>query len=287
MARHTSYRLGGPAALFIECSSVHDLNLTFATLANHQLPWAVVGKGSNLLVSDDGWDGAIITLTSQFREFSLPEVEAGSGKQLLVAGSAVILSNLVQAAFKNGLSGFEFAVGIPGTLGGALAMNAGGAKQWIGEIVESLTVYRPGSGLMRIRGNQLPWSYRSSGLAAQDIIIESELWVVPGNTGQIRAKMEASLKQRKKTQPLTKPSAGSVFKNPPEQHAGQLIDSLGLKGFSIGGAQVSELHANFIVNNGSATAADVLAIILEVQNRVKEAYGTELQTEIRFLGFAS
>jgi UDP-N-acetylmuramate dehydrogenase len=301
MARHTSYRIGGPAALYIECASIHDLGLALQTITNQQLPWAIIGKGSNLLISDAGFTGAILTLTTQFRDFALPDAITGqmqqersqvtspslapNGKQLLVAGSGVMLSNLVQAAFKNGLSGFEFAVGIPGTLGGALAMNAGSATEWIGSIVQSLTVYRPGHGLLRLQGNELPWNYRNAGLPAADIIVESELWVQPGHTGQIRAKMEASLKRRKKTQPLNKPSAGSVFRNPADASAGMLIESLGLKGFTIGGAQVSEVHANFIVNNGSATAADVLAIILEVRRRVKEEYGQELQTEIRFIGF--
>ncbi|MCL2530063.1 MAG: UDP-N-acetylmuramate dehydrogenase, partial [Coriobacteriia bacterium] len=182
-------------------------------------------------------------------------------------------------------SGFEFAVGIPGTLGGALAMNAGSATEGIGSIVNKLTVYRPMVGLMRIQGNELPWEYRSSGIPEGDIIVEAELRAKPGNIMQIQAKMEAALNLRKAAQPLTVPSAGSVFRNPPGASAGKMIDDLGLKGLSVGGAEVSKKHANFIVNNGSATAADVLAIIMEVRRRVKVEYGTELQTEIRFIGF--
>ena len=290
MNRHTSFHIGGPVALYIECASVHDLGVAFEVLASTQLPWAIVGRGSNLLVSDDGWRGAVLTLTGQFKEMTAPfivdgPVEETTDRQSIVAGGGVILANLVQSAFKHGFSGFEFAVGIPGTLGGALAMNAGSATEGIGTLVTKLTVYRPGVGLVRIVGSELPWDYRSSGLPAKDIIVEAELLAKPGHTAQIRAKMEGSLNRRKAQQPLTKPSAGSVFRNPPGASAGKMIEDLGLKGFSIGGAEISPVHANFIVNNGSATASDVLAIIMEVRKRVKEEYGTDLQTEIRFIGF--
>jgi UDP-N-acetylmuramate dehydrogenase len=283
MSRHTSYRIGGPVGLYLECASLRDLSSSFEVLRRYGIPWAVLGKGSNILVADQGWPGAILTFTGQFRKFNFPDRD--SENNLVVAGSGVMLSSLVQAAFKGGFSGFEFAVGIPGTLGGALAMNAGTSKEWIGQIVHALTVYRPDHGLRRIARNQLEWGYRTSSLLLEDIIVEAELQVTPGHIGQIRAKMEASLSRRKRTQPLTKPSAGSVFKNPPGEHAAQLIENVGLKGFSIGAAEVSSVHANFIVNNGSATAADVLAIILEIEHRVKDSYGLELQTEIRFIGF--
>ncbi|MDR2109193.1 MAG: UDP-N-acetylmuramate dehydrogenase [Coriobacteriales bacterium] len=283
MARHTSYRIGGPADLFVECATVHDLTETFATLGKWGLPWVIVGKGSNLLVSDAGFRGAVVTLGRQFKSLTLPDEHAESGR--LVAGGGVLLPNLVQSSFKNGLSGFEFAVGIPGTLGGALAMNAGSAEEWIGSKVATLTVVRPGEGLVRYYAEQLAWDYRSAGLPGGEVIVECELKVNRGNTAQIRARMEGVMNRRKKTQPLTKPSAGSVFRNPPKARAGQLIESVGLKGYTVGGAQVSELHANFIINNGSATATDVVAIIMEIRRRVKEEHGTELQPEIRFLGF--
>ncbi len=290
MNRHTTYHIGGPVALYVECASVHDLSVCFEVVTAERLPWTVVGKGSNLLVSDAGWRGVVLTLVGEFKEIATPSlpdelVESTVARRSIVAGGGVILSNLVQTAFKNGFSGFEFAVGIPGTLGGALAMNAGTADEGIGNIVSKLTVYRPGTGLMRIQGRELPWNYRSSGLPSGDIIVESELCTAPGHIAQIRAKMEASLGRRKATQPLTKPSAGSVFRNPAGASAGKMIEDLGFKGYQVGGAEVSPVHANFIVNNGSATAADVLAIIMEIRRRVKDEYGTELQTEIRLLGF--
>ncbi|MDR3037009.1 MAG: UDP-N-acetylmuramate dehydrogenase [Coriobacteriales bacterium] len=284
MARHTSYRLGGPASLFIECATIADINRCLEVLDTHGISWCVVGKGSNLLVSDEGFKGAVLTLGREFKYFSFPDEAAG--ETLLVAGGGVILQNLVQSAFKGGYSGLEFSVGIPGTFGGALFMNAGSAREWMGAIVDSLTVLRPGQGLVRYAAHELPWGYRSSGVPAGEIILEGRLRVQKGHLGHIRAKMEASLKRRRKTQPLTVPNAGSVFRNPPDASAGQIIESLGLKGYTVGGASVSELHANFIVNNGDATAADVVAIIMYVRQRVREEYGHELQPEVRFIGFS-
>ncbi|MCL2807292.1 MAG: UDP-N-acetylmuramate dehydrogenase [Coriobacteriia bacterium] len=291
MNRHTSFHIGGPVSLYVECASVRDLHTCLKVITAEQMPWVVIGKGSNLLVSDEGWRGMVLTLAGQFREIIIPTLadeQPGEGalcSQSMVVGAGVILANLVQTAFKHGFSGFEFAVGIPGSLGGALAMNAGTATEGIGSIVSKLTVYRPQVGLMRVLGSDLPWSYRSSGISPGDIIVEAELLTKPGNISQIQAKMEAALGRRKATQPLTKPSAGSVFRNPPDTSVGRMIEHLGLKGYRVGGAEVSLKHANFIVNNGSATAADVLAIIREVSRRVKDEYGTKLQTEIRFVGF--
>ncbi|MDR0347785.1 MAG: UDP-N-acetylmuramate dehydrogenase [Coriobacteriales bacterium] len=284
MTRHTSYRIGGPAALYVECASVADIKRCLEVLKDHDLPWCVIGKGSNLLVSDEGFNGAVITLGREFKQFSFPDESAG--ETLLVAGAGVILSNLAQSAFKGGYSGLEFSVGIPGTLGGALFMNAGSATEWMGGIVDSLTVLHPEKGLVRYEAHELPWDYRHSGIPSGEIILEGSLRVAKGHLGQIRAKMEGSLKRRRRTQPLTVPNAGSVFRNPPDLSAGQLIDALGLKGYTVGGASVSEMHANFIINNGTATAADVIAIIMYIRNRVKEEYGKELQPEIRFIGFS-
>lgn len=298
MNRHTSFHIGGPASLYVECASVHDIHVCLEVAAIERMPWTIIGKGSNLLVSDAGWHGMVLTLTGHFKEIATPAALAEqrfgeqpfgetAGHLNVLAGSGVILANLVQVAFRQGLGGFEFAVGIPGTLGGALAMNAGTATEYIGAIVSKLVVYRPGTGLMRVDGRELPWEYRASGIASGDIIVEAELSAKPGNVRHIQAKMEAALNRRKAAQPLTQASAGSVFRNPPGPGltAGEMVEELGLKGYKVGGAEISTRHANFIVNNGSATAADVLAIIMEVRKRVKDEYGKELQTEIRFIGF--
>jgi UDP-N-acetylmuramate dehydrogenase len=285
MARHTSFHIGGPAALFIECASIADLSRSLTVILEHGLSWTVVGKGTNLLVADAGFNGAVLTLGAEFKRFNFPEEE--HEESLLVAGGGVILSNLVQSTFKSGYSGLEFAVGIPGTLGGAVYMNAGSAQEWIGAIVESVTVFQQNGGLKRYERDDLPWRYRCSGIPLGEIVLECELRVKQGNPGSIRPKMEASLKRRRRNQPLSQPNAGSIFKNPRDDvSAGGLIDKLGLKGFQVGGARVSEMHANFIVNKGSATAADVLAIIKKIRERVEEEYGYELQPEIRFIGFS-
>jgi UDP-N-acetylmuramate dehydrogenase len=280
---HTSFRIGGAAALLIECACIADISHALKVCHAHRLPWVVIGKGSNILVADQGFAGAVLVLGSEFKHYRLPDPDAGS--QLLISGAGVLLANLVQDAFKQGYRGLEFAVGIPGTIGGALFMNAGSAKEWIGSITETLTVLRESEGLVRLDGRDLPWEYRHSGLARSDIIVEASLRIEPGHLGQIRAKMEASAKRRKKTQPLTMPNAGSIFRNPPGDSAGRLIEACGLKDFRIGGASVSQVHANFIINQENATAADVAALIMHLRKQVKQQHGIELQPEIRFIGF--
>jgi len=284
MARHTSFRIGGPASLYIECACLSDINRSLEVLKAHSLPWLIVGKGSNLLVSDEGYKGAILTLGQEFKYFSFPD--ESQGERQLIAGAGVMLSNLVQDAFRDGYSGLEFCVGIPGTFGGALYMNAGSSTEWMGSIVDSITVLRPEQGLVLYEGRDLPWQYRKSGIPMGEVIVEGRLRVKKGHLSSIRAKMEGSLKRRRKSQPLNVPSAGSVFQNPEGISAGQMIESLGLKGFSVGGARVSDVHANFIVNNGQATAADVVALVIYIRERIKEEYGQELQPEIRFVGFS-
>ncbi|NTU89515.1 MAG: UDP-N-acetylmuramate dehydrogenase [Actinobacteria bacterium] len=278
MSRHATFHIGGPASLFIECASMADLTLVMSVLEKHSMPWSIIGKGSNLLISDAGCRSAIITLGKEFKKSAFVDTT-------LVAGAGIALSSIVQEAFKLGYSGFEFAVGIPGTLGGALFMNAGTRTEWVGSVVEAITLYSPEEGLVRRRGEEIPWSYRKSGIMRGEIILEAELSMKPGDIGSIRAKMEASLSRRKKSQPLSFPSAGSVFKNPPDESAGKLIESVGLKGYRCGGAQISEMHANFIVNTGNAKAQDVVDLIVLARNRVKEVYGIELQPEVQFLGF--
>ena len=277
MSRHTTYRIGGPAALFVECASVTDLCAAASILAEEDIEWTVLGKGSNVLVSDDGYDGAILTLGRDFKRHALEDDH-------LRSGAGVILAAVVQDAFKLGVSGLEFAVGIPGTLGGALAMNAGSREQWIGAIVESVTVFEPGAGLVRLRGPEVAWAYRRTDLPKLGIIVEAVLRVVESDAVGIRRAMEASLRRRKRSQPLGMPSAGSVFVNPGGDSAGRLIEAAGLKGAKVGGAAISDVHANFIVNAGGATAADVLSLVRLVRDAVRHSNGIELRPEIRFLG---
>lgn len=277
LARHTTYRIGGPAALFIECATVTDLASAIPILAEEGVEWTVLGKGSNVLASDSGYEGAVLTLGHDFKRHSIEEGH-------LRSGAAVLLAAIVQDAFKLGLSGLEFAVGIPGTVGGALAMNAGSKDVWIGSVVESVTLFAPGQGLIALRGPEIAWGYRQSGLSARGIIVETALRVSESDEVDIRRAMEASLRRRKRTQPLGVPSAGSVFKNPDGDSAGRLIEAVGLKGMRLGGAMVSEVHTNFIVNTGGATANDVVALVKLIREAVKDVYGIELKPEIRFLG---
>jgi UDP-N-acetylmuramate dehydrogenase len=195
-----------------------------------------------------------------------------------------VLAHLVQEAFSRGLSGLEWAVGIPGTLGGALAMNAGTRDGWIGQVVDTATLFVPGEGLVLVHGRDVVWDYRRSGLAGKGLILEASLRVEQGEPVRIRAQMERSLKDRKSTQPLGQASAGSVFVNPPGDSAGRLIEAAGLKGSRDGRARISPVHANFIVNEGGATARDVLGLVATVRRVVLESSGIELQPEIRFLG---
>lgn len=277
MARHTSFRIGGPAAIFAQLETVADVVAALDVLEAEGVAWVIVGRGSNLLVSDEGYEGAVLVLGREFKR------HAHEGERLTV-GAATQLSALVREAFNAGLTGLEWAVGVPGTLGGALAMNAGTRAGTVGDTVESATLFVPGEGMRLIRGSDVGWGYRSSGLAGRGIILEAVLRARPGDAAMIRASMERQLKERKSSQPLGSPSAGSVFVNPDGGSAGRLIESAGLKGLAIGGAQVSPVHANFIVNTGGATASDVVGLIRKVQMAVKDIHGIDLRPEIRFLG---
>jgi len=277
LARHTTYHIGGPAALFVECATVADLAAATCILAEEEIEWTVLGKGSNVLASDAGYSGAVLTLGRDFKRHVIDDDH-------LRSGAGVILAAVVQDAFKVGLSGLEFAVGIPGTVGGALAMNAGSRDEWIGSIVESVTLFAPGRGLVAVRGPEIVWEYRRSDLPSRGIIVEAVLRVTESDEVGIRRAMEANLRRRKRTQPLNMPSAGSVFVNPQGDSAGRLIEAAGLKRARVGGAMVSDVHANFIVNAGGATAADVVALVRLIRETVKDANGIELRPEIRFLG---
>ncbi len=281
MSRHTTYRIGGPAHFFVRVDTLTSLSQTCSVCEESGIPWVVIGRGSNLLVADEGFAGAVIILGRDFRTLKVDD-----GCHRFIAGAGVLLSAVVQKAFQESLAGLEFAVGTPGTMGGAIRMNAGSAKEWLGALVYTVTTFSTKKGLVKYRGSDIAWGYRSSSIPAQEVVVECELSMEPSDPVFIHAKMEASLKRRKSSQPLDEPSCGSVFKNPAAESAGALIDRLGLKGARIGGACISPKHANFIVNDGKATAEDVRRLMAMVQMRVKEAYGIELTPEVRFLGFA-
>lgn len=280
MARHTTYRIGGPARAFVEVNSIAALGAILKVCADEQLPWFITGKGSNLLVSDEGYDGVVITLAGDFRAWRFDDEV-----QHVVVGTGTMLSRLVQEVFHHGYSGMEFAVGTPGTVGGALVQNAGTRNDWMGSRVVSVTAYNAQTGLKRYVASDLTWGYRSSSFLPNEVLVECELKLERAFSGNIHERMTSLLARRKTSQPLDYPSCGSVFRNPEQGSAGALIEEAGLKGKACGGACISEKHANFIVNTGSASAHDVLTLIRTAREEVRRRYGIELETEVRFLGF--
>lgn len=281
LSRHTTYRIGGPARFYVQVNSMRALVRLTDACESADTPWIVVGRGSNLLVSDEGYAGVVVKLGRDFRMCRFDEAVSR-----FCAGAGVALSSVVQEAFHRSLAGLEFAVGTPGTLGGALRMNAGSRTEWLGSRVASVTTFSPREGLRRRLGSEVEWGYRTTSLRPDEVVLECELAVEAADPFFIRGKMEASLARRKKTQPLNEPSCGSVFRNPEGASAGELIERVGLKGKRVGGAQISTVHANFIVNKGKATARDVRALIELAQSKVFEEYGIELSPEVKFIGFA-
>lgn len=280
MARHTTYRIGGPARAFVEVNSLAALGSVLGVCEREGLSWYAVGKGSNLLVADEGFDGVVIALAGEFREWQFDDEE-----QSVVVGAGTMLSRLVQEVFHRGYSGLEFAVGTPGTVGGALVQNAGTRDDWIGARVQSVTTYRCREGLHRYAASDLSWGYRTSSFRPDELIVECELKLERAFAGNINERMSSLLERRRGNQPLDRHSCGSVFRNPEGHSAGALIESVGLKGARSGGAEISDKHANFIVNADGATAADVMSLICTAREEVRRHYGIELQTEVKFLGF--
>ena len=280
LSRRTSYRIGGPARLLILVHSYAALGKVVDVLAAENVDWVILGKGSNVLASDAGYEGAVIILDDEFARVSF---DADEG--LICAGAGALLSKVVADAAKAELSGLEFCVGIPGTVGGAVSMDAGTRREWIGQRVRDLVVYRPGEGLHRYEGHEIEWGYRCTSIPTSEIILEATLELAHGERSAISADMESRLARRRRTQPMGKPTCGSVFRNPPDRSAGILIDSCGCKGLSSGRAQVSAEHANFIVNNGGATASDVVSLIQLMHDAVLANHGVDLKCEVKLLGF--
>lgn len=278
LAKETTFRVGGPAALFLVVETFDELTAVFKTIREYEPPWLVIGKGSNVLVSDAGFDGVVVRLGSDFQR-----VEVTGNK--IRAGGGAMLSIIVQTALKHALGGLAFAIGIPGTVGGAVAGNAGAHGDSFGGLVRSATIFTPEGALKRVDREEITFRYRESSLAGQGIIAEVVLEMTPGDPELIAVDMDRFFRRRKESQPLNFPSAGSTFKNPPGDSAGRLIEAAGCKGLRIGGAQVSEKHANFVVNTGDASASDIHRLIFEVRGRVREASGVLLTPEIKMIGW--
>jgi UDP-N-acetylmuramate dehydrogenase len=273
LAKHTWYGLGGPADYFIRPTGVDRLKEVIRRCKENGLKMYVLGFGSNLLVSDEGVRGAVVKLDAEaFRQVRVED-------DLVTAGAGVDLSQLVLDCIKKGLSGLEGLTGIPGSIGGAVRMNAGGRFGDIGTAVESVTVMDVHGKVHDKAKPELAFDYRSSNIASR-FILGATLRLAPGDPEQIMRTVQEAWIYKKNHQPLNTRNCGCVFKNPPGQSAGALIDRMGLKGLQVGGAKVSEKHANFIVAEKGCTSGDVLRLIDSVREKVKEGSGIELETEI-------
>lgn len=277
MDRHTTFRVGGPARRFVRPGSEEACGALLELAEVQAWPVLVVGNGSNLLVSDEGLDRLVI------HTGGLDSLER-TGERTIRAGAGVSLARLASFAQKEGLGGLEFAHGIPGSLGGAVFMNAGAYGGEMKQVLSSVAAWFPGGGVKEIPACGLELGYRRSIFSSREgAVLAAEIALEPREAGEIRDRMEELGRRRREKQPLELPSAGSVFKRPQGHFAGALIEQCGLKGTRVGGAQVSEKHAGFIVNTGGATSADVLGLIREVQRVVKEKTGVELEPEVRIV----
>ena len=278
MSLHTTFRIGGPADLFVTPGSIQAVADSIRICKETQTPYAVIGNGSNLLVSDTGYRGVIIQIGRNLNQVSV------NGEEIRAQAGAM-LSVIAKTALSESLTGFEFASGIPGTLGGAAVMNAGAYGGEMKDVLTEVTVLTREGEIRTIPAEKLEMGYRTS-LAAKNgwIILEAVLKFQKGDAEAIRGRMEELKMQRVTKQPLDLPSAGSTFKRPEGYFAGKLIMDAGLRGFTVGGAQISEKHCGFVVNKGGATAEDVRNLICAVQKKVEEDAGVKLEPEVKFLG---
>lgn len=278
MSLHTSFKIGGPADFFVTPKNIEKLVRTIKLCAKDKIPYYVIGNGSNLLVTDKGFRGVIIQIYKNFDDINIVG-------DRVYAQAGVLLSKLSKEIYNASLEGFEFASGIPGTLGGAVFMNAGAYGGEMKDIVESVTVITHQGDLIDLPKEALSLDYRSSVLQKEDYVaISVTLQLKKGNKASIKQILDDLTIKRTTKQPLELPSAGSTFKRPEGYFAGKLIMDSGLSGFSIGDAQVSEKHCGFVVNKGNATSEDVLLLIDHVRKVVKENFGVELEPEIKLLG---
>lgn len=285
MARHTSFRVGGPAALMALPKTLGEASAVLKAAFEAGIEPFFLGNGSNLLVADTGYDGLVIKLAGELEEIRCIPPEKPGANARLEAGAAALLSRLSKAALEHGLTGLEFAQGIPGSVGGAVTMNAGA---YGGEIAQVLlrVVCLERDGTKRVySGANCDLRYRHSRFSGGgSLICQAVFALTEGDREEISARMEDFAGRRKAKQPLDLPSAGSTFKRPEGHFAAALIEECGLKGFRVGGAQVSEKHAGFVVNTGGASCADILTLIGEVRRRVKERTGVTLELEVKTLG---
>ena len=277
MSRHTTFRIGGPAALMALPRTVGEAKAAVKAARALEVEPFFLGNGSNLLVDDGGYPGFVVKLAGDFDQ--IREVNRG-----LEAGSAVLLSRLSNALLGRGLTGLEFAGGIPGSVGGAVTMNAGAYGGEVAQVLESATFLDESGEVRTLPAPECGFGYRKSVFSDRKcLILKARFHLEQGGPAAIKARMEELAAKRREKQPLEYPSAGSMFKRPPGHFAAALIDQCGLKGLAVGGAQVSEKHAGFVVNRGGATCADVLELVRQVKEEVLRQTGVELEMEVKVL----
>ena len=278
MDRHTTFRVGGPAECFVTVDCAKQLQKVLQYLKQTGREYFLLGNGSNLLVSDEGYRGVIIALSGEFAKIERRD-------NVIRAGAGVLLGSTAQEALKAGLTGLEFAAGIPGTVGGGVRMNAGAYGGEMSQVVTKVEVMNEEGEILALDNAAMEFGYRTSAIKTNPyVVLWVEITLIPGDPEAIRSTMQNLAQQRRDKQPLEMPSAGSTFKRPEGMFAGKLIQDSGLRGHKHGGAQISEKHCGFIVNCGDATAADIKALIEETQETVEKNFGVVLEPEVIFLG---
>ncbi|MFH1059724.1 MAG: UDP-N-acetylmuramate dehydrogenase [Pseudomonadota bacterium] len=277
LAGHTTWGIGGPAWCFCRVQSAAEAVAVAGAARVAGMAVKALGRGSNLLVGDRGFAGVVLSLAG---ELATSRVDGAT----IAAGGGAALPSLVRLAAEQGLAGLEWAAGIPASLGGAIANNAGASGGQMSELIETVELLLADGALQTLAGHDLGGGYRRGGLPAGAVVLGARLRLTFDDQAAVAARTRAILARRKATQPLGAATAGSVFKNPPGDHAGRLIEAAGCKGWRQGGAMVSERHANFIENAGKASAADVLALMERVRARVRAACGVELEAEVEVVG---
>ncbi len=278
MSKHTTFRVGGNADYFVVVKNAEEIKCVLKLCKEENIPYYILGNGSNLLVGDGGYRGVIIQI---WKEMSNIKVE-GAG---IRAQAGVLLSKIGNVALDAGLTGFEFAAGIPGCLGGAVMMNAGAYGGEMKDVLKEVTVLTEDGECLTLQNEELELGYRTSIVAKKGyIVLEAFIQLEQGDKDKIKERMNELKLQRTTKQPLEYPSAGSTFKRPEGYFAGKLIQDAGLRGFQVGGAQVSEKHCGFVINKGGATAADIMELVSKVQEKIQAEFGVQLEMEIKRLG---
>ncbi len=286
MVRHTTLRVGGVAALFVTCDTFTALRRTVDALLACGVPWVIMGRGSGVIVADEGFAGAVLCLGEEFRRLRVDD------RQTMHAGAAVNVQRAVQDAFSRGLTGLEGLAGVPGTMGGAVSTNATMGDSFIGTIVDEIVSFRPGTGFVRHAGSDVTWFPRVTDLPSSEVILEVAVRLAVGGVEAEKRLMETALSWRGSTQPIRRPSVDAIFADPVGEDgrmidARGLIESCGMAGHTCGRARAFEANPNYIVNLGGATSSEVVQVIYDIMSKVRQSHGIELRPEVKFLGFPS